>query len=69
MKKLCAGAVLEEMVYGEAVLREMLRTAPPVPFVYREALQDLDVGGYKVPKVPELYLCAPVVRDLETCAK
>lgn len=40
------------MVYGEAVLREMLRTAPPVPFVYREALQDLDVGGYKVPKVP-----------------
>ncbi|KAK9840188.1 hypothetical protein WJX74_005169 [Apatococcus lobatus] len=44
------GAVLEEMVYGEAVLREMLRTAPPVPFVYREALQDLDVGGYRVPK-------------------
>ena len=46
-----AGAVLEEMVYGEAVLRETLRSAPPVPFVYREALQDLDVGGYKVPKV------------------
>ena len=39
-------------MYGEAVLREMLRSAPPVPFVYREALQDLDVGGYKVPKVP-----------------
>lgn len=49
-----ADVVLEDMVYGEAVARETLRVHSPVPFVYRRALVDLEVGGYTIPKVCSL---------------
>ncbi|KAK9819198.1 hypothetical protein WJX74_002010 [Apatococcus lobatus] len=43
-------AVLEDMHYGEAVACEVLRVHSPVPFVFRRALIDLEVGGYTIPK-------------------
>lgn len=45
-----SGEVLDDMVYGEAVVREALRVHSPVPFVFRKALTDLKVGSYTVPK-------------------
>ncbi|KAK9819187.1 hypothetical protein WJX74_000396 [Apatococcus lobatus] len=49
-------AMLEDMLYGEAVAREVLRVHSPIPFVFRRALVDLEVGGYTIPKGWTLHL-------------
>ena len=42
------------MVFADAVLREQLRMHPIVPAVWRRALQDIEVDGKRIPKVPDM---------------
>lgn len=41
---------LEKMRYTDAVVKEVVRYRPPVPLVWRKALQDLEVGGKRIPQ-------------------
>lgn len=41
---------LRELTYTALVLKESLRLYPPAPTVGREALADIELGGYQVPK-------------------
>jgi len=41
---------LAQMRYLDAVVKEALRLAPPVPFIIREATENVFIGGYEVPK-------------------
>jgi len=43
-------ADLPNLVYGEMVVREVLRLYPPAPGVAREPIDDIRIGGYDVPK-------------------
>lgn len=43
-------AVLKEMVYGDAVIRETLRRDPVVSGLMRKAAKDFELDGYKVPE-------------------
>lgn len=42
---------LDEMSYGTAVARELLRITPAVPAVFRLALVDFELQGRRIPKV------------------
>ena len=44
--------VLERMPYTDAVLKEVMRLQGIVDGVWRQALEDLEVQGRRVPKVP-----------------
>ena len=41
---------LSELKYAEAVLDEALRLYPPFSFIAREAIRDVELGGYQIPK-------------------
>ena len=41
---------LPELTYTEQVLRETLRRYPPAAAVFREADEDVEVGGYRLPE-------------------
>jgi len=42
--------------YTESVVKEAMRLYPPVPNVAREALEDCEIGGYRVPKGAQIAL-------------
>lgn len=46
-----ADEVLERMPYADAVIKEVMRLHGIVDGVWREALEDLEVQGRRVPKV------------------
>ncbi|KAL3865087.1 hypothetical protein ACJMK2_006718 [Sinanodonta woodiana] len=46
----CFREVHTNRSYADAVVRETLRLLPPVGGVFREALQDFELGGYTIPK-------------------
>eukprot|EP00878_Enallax_costatus_P040183 GHUV01046192.1.p1 GENE.GHUV01046192.1~~GHUV01046192.1.p1 ORF type:complete len:251 (+),score=76.65 GHUV01046192.1:633-1385(+) len=48
--------VLDNMAYGEAVVKEVLRVAPPSDQVMRRTLVDMEIGGKFIPKGSVLYL-------------
>jgi cytochrome P450 len=41
---------LSELKYAEGVLDEALRLYPPFSFIGREAIRDVELGGYRIPK-------------------
>lgn len=41
---------LSELKYAEGVLDEALRLYPPFSFIGREAIRDVELGGYQIPK-------------------
>lgn len=41
---------IDKMPYLFNVLRESLRFCPPIPYVYRRASEDVNLGGYTIPK-------------------
>lgn len=41
---------LSELRYAEGVLDEALRLYPPFSFIGREAIRDVELGGYQIPK-------------------
>lgn len=41
---------LSEMKYLERVLKETMRIYPPVPIIGRISSEDVEVGGYLIPK-------------------
>lgn len=41
---------LDELVYTDMVLREAMRLYPPVWVIERDNLEDMVVGGYRIPK-------------------
>jgi cytochrome P450 len=41
---------LQNMPYTEMVIRESMRLYPPAPGFTREPIEDIDIGGYEVPK-------------------
>ncbi len=43
-------ADLPNLPYTEMVVREVLRLYPPAPGVAREPIEDVDIGGYVIPK-------------------
>lgn len=47
---------LERLKQIEAVLLEAMRLYPPVWSVGREALSDVDIGGYRIPKGSSLFM-------------
>ena len=51
--------VLGNMPFVEACVKECMRIDPAVSGLWREALEDLDIDGYLVKKVPNFtpYLC------------
>lgn len=58
-------AVLKNMTYADAVIRESLRVKPVVADTNRVAARDIELGGHLVKKdtmllVPQLYLAANV---------
>eukprot|EP00891_Asterochloris_glomerata_P007227 jgi/Astpho2/7227/Aster-01537 len=48
--KQITAAVLKDMVYTEAVVRETMRLVPVVGVLIRKALKDFEVKGYHIPK-------------------
>uniref|UniRef100_A0A383WDQ0 Cytochrome P450 n=1 Tax=Tetradesmus obliquus TaxID=3088 RepID=A0A383WDQ0_TETOB len=50
------GAILKEMTYADAVIRETLRLHNVVSGLMRQAAKDFELGGYSVPKGTVLYL-------------
>ncbi|XP_033228437.1 cytochrome P450 4C1-like isoform X2 [Belonocnema kinseyi] len=55
---------LKEMRYTERVIQESLRLFPPIGFLLRKVEEDLEVGGYILPKGCTTYLAiAKVHRD------
>ncbi|KAF6251646.1 cytochrome P450 [Scenedesmus sp. NREL 46B-D3] len=48
-------AVLREMPYAEAVIRETLRLRNVIPGLHRVAARDIELGGYAVPAGTLLY--------------
>ncbi|PNH11968.1 Cytochrome P450 4C1 [Tetrabaena socialis] len=53
----CARATRPQLPYTEAVLQETLRLFPPLPFLMREAKEDVDLGeGRVAPKGSTLVL-------------
>eukprot|EP01026_Neomeris_dumetosa_P003820 TRINITY_DN11023_c0_g1_i2.p1 TRINITY_DN11023_c0_g1~~TRINITY_DN11023_c0_g1_i2.p1 ORF type:complete len:297 (-),score=49.23 TRINITY_DN11023_c0_g1_i2:363-1253(-) len=49
--------VIQNMAYGDKVIREVLRVSPIAPVVPREATQDFELKGYKIPKGWRIQLC------------
>jgi cytochrome P450 len=49
-------ADLERLPYCLQVYKEALRIYPPVPFTRREALSDIEVDGYPIPKGTTLFI-------------
>ena len=45
------------LVYTRAVLDENLRVTPPLYIIGRRALEDCDIGGYRIPKDTIVQLC------------
>src|SRR5438093_9148787 len=45
-----AAADLPNLPYAEMVVRETIRLYPPAPGFAREPIEDVTIGGYKVPK-------------------
>jgi cytochrome P450 len=41
---------LRQLPYTEMVLKESMRLYPPIPQVERQALEDVEIGGYTIPK-------------------
>jgi cytochrome P450 len=54
-------ADLDRLKYTEAVLLEAMRLYPPAWSVGREALDDVEIGGYRVPKGSTLFMSQWVV--------
>jgi len=42
-------AVLRDLEYTDAVVREALRLYPPAPFIFRESIEPVEVGDYTIP--------------------
>ena len=57
MNLCAAAAVLERMPVADAVIREGLRLHSVVDGVWREALEDLEVDGFRVPKARPVVQC------------
>jgi len=55
-------ADLPRLKYVEAVVRESMRLYPPVWAVGREALEDLELGGHRLPKGTQVWLSMYVVQ-------
>jgi cytochrome P450 len=51
---------LPELTYTEQVLRETLRRYPPAAAVFREADEDVEVGGYRLPE--DMFVVLPQFR-------
>jgi cytochrome P450 len=47
---------ISRLCYTEWVVKEAMRLYPPVPSVGREALEDCEIGGYRVPKGAQIAL-------------
>lgn len=47
---------LNKMKYLERCLKEALRLYPSVPFISRRLAEDVEIGGYKIPKRVELVI-------------
>ena len=64
-----AGEVLEAMPYATAVIRESLRFKPSVGGVMRWTKEDVQVGGYNIPKVRRSanFCCALLVQFDSAC--
>ena len=48
--------------YARAVFQEALRLAPPAFFMEREAVEDCDLGGYRIPKGTIVQLCVGLIQ-------
>ena len=46
---------LQKLTYTEMIVRETLRLYPPAYAVGREAIEDTELGGYRVPKGTQLF--------------
>jgi cytochrome P450 len=46
---------LERLPFLDAVINESLRIIPPVPVTWRLAADDLEIGGYEIPRGSEVY--------------
>jgi len=48
---------LPKLKYTEMIAKEAMRLYPPAYAVGREALEDTEIGGYRVPKGDQLFAC------------
>jgi hypothetical protein len=55
----CADDVLDHMPYADAVIREVLRVHSVVDGIWREALEDLEVQGRRIPRARPRSLSSP----------
>ncbi len=52
----------EKLVFTKAVFHEAIRLCPPIYFVGRTALEDVELGDYRVPKGTVVQVCMNVVQ-------
>ena len=54
-------ADVDDLVYTEAVVDEAMRLYPPVWAIGREAIEDVEIGGYRVPEGTQVYMSQSVM--------
>src|SRR5690606_31049945 len=45
------------LTYTQQIIKESMRLYPPVPTLARQALEDVTVGGYHIPKGATVLIC------------